>query len=78
MDGGFSFLIAVRLIRDNSKAVIGNYHTSLIGGDLIRFIGYGFFGLFALSAPGTDEPGSGFGPASGSELFYWVCLLVFF
>ena len=31
LDGGFSFLIAVRLIRDNWKAVIGNYHTSLIG-----------------------------------------------
>ena len=31
MDEGFSFLIAVRLIRDNWKAVIGNYPTSLIG-----------------------------------------------
>ena len=31
LDGGFSFLIAVRLIRDNWKAVIGNYPTSLIG-----------------------------------------------
>ena len=31
LDGGFSFLIAVRLIRDNWKAVIGNYLTSLIG-----------------------------------------------
>ena len=30
LDGGFSFLIAVRLIRDNWKAVIGNYPTSLI------------------------------------------------
>ena len=30
-DGGFSFLIAVRLIRDNWKAVIENYLTSLIG-----------------------------------------------
>ena len=30
LDGGFSFLIAVRLIRDNCKAVIGNYPTSLI------------------------------------------------
>ena len=28
---GFSFLIAVRLIRDNWKAVIENYPTSLIG-----------------------------------------------
>ena len=31
LDRGFSFLIAVRLIRDNWKAVIGNYPTSLIG-----------------------------------------------
>ena len=31
LDGGFSFLIAVRLIRDNWKAVIKNYPTSLIG-----------------------------------------------
>ena len=31
LDGGFSFLIAVKLIRDNWKAVIGNYPTSLIG-----------------------------------------------
>ena len=31
LDGGFSFLIAVRLIRDNWKAVIGNYPTFLIG-----------------------------------------------
>ena len=31
LDGGFSFLIPARLIRDNWKAVIGNYHTSLIG-----------------------------------------------
>ena len=31
----FSFLIVVRLIRDNYKAVIENYPTSLIGGDLI-------------------------------------------
>ena len=30
LDVGFSFLIAVRLIRDNWKAVIGNYPTSLI------------------------------------------------
>ena len=30
LDGGFSFLITVRLIRDNWKAVIGNYPTSLI------------------------------------------------
>ena len=30
LDGGFSFLIAVRLISDNWKAVIGNYLTSLI------------------------------------------------
>ena len=29
-DGGFSFLIVVRLIRDNWKAVIGNYPTFLI------------------------------------------------
>ena len=31
LDGGFSFLIAIRLIRDNWKVVIGNYLTSLIG-----------------------------------------------
>ena len=31
LDEGFSFLIAVRLIRDNWKAVIENYLTSLIG-----------------------------------------------
>ena len=30
LDERFSFLIAVRLIRDNWKAVIGNYPTSLI------------------------------------------------
>ena len=30
LDGGFSFLIAVRLIRDNWKAVLGNYHTFFI------------------------------------------------
>ena len=30
LDGGFSFLIAIRLIRDNWKAVIKNYPTSLI------------------------------------------------
>ena len=31
LDERFSFLIAVRLIRDNWKAIIGNYPTSLIG-----------------------------------------------
>ena len=31
MDWGFSFHIVVKLIRDNWKAVIGNYLTSLIG-----------------------------------------------
>ena len=31
LNEGFSFLIVVRLIRDNWKAVIGNYPTSLIG-----------------------------------------------
>ena len=31
LDGGFSFHITVRLIRDNWKVVIGNYPTSLIG-----------------------------------------------
>ena len=30
LDEGFSFLIAVRLIRDNWKVVIENYPTSLI------------------------------------------------
>ena len=33
LDGGFSFHIAVRLIRDSWKAVIGNYPTPL----LVRF-----------------------------------------
>ena len=59
----FSLLIVNRLIRDNYKAVIGNYSTSLIGGDAIRFIGYGVFGLFTLSALERDELGSRFGPA---------------
>ena len=31
LDGGFSFHIAVRLIRDNWKAVIGNYPNFHIG-----------------------------------------------
>ena len=31
LDEVFSFLIVVRLIRDNWKVVIGNYPTSLIG-----------------------------------------------
>ena len=31
LDGEFSFLIVVKLIRDNWKAVIGNYPNSLIG-----------------------------------------------
>ena len=31
LDDEFSFLIAVRLIRDNCKAVIENYPTSFIG-----------------------------------------------
>ena len=31
LDERFSFLIAVRLIRDNWKAITGNYPTSLIG-----------------------------------------------
>ena len=31
LDEGFSFFIAARLIRDNWKAVIENYATSLIG-----------------------------------------------
>ena len=31
LDRGFSFFIAVRLIRDNWKTVTGNYPTSLIG-----------------------------------------------
>ena len=31
LDGGFSFLIVVILIRDNWKAVIENYLTSFIG-----------------------------------------------
>ena len=31
LDVGFSFLIVVKLIRDNWKVVIGNYPTSFIG-----------------------------------------------
>ena len=31
LDGGFYFHIAVKLIRDKWKVVIGNYPTSLIG-----------------------------------------------
>ena len=31
LNGGFSFLIVVTLIRYNWKAIIGNYLTSLIG-----------------------------------------------
>ena len=31
LDEGFYFLIAVRLIRDNWKAIIENYPTSIIG-----------------------------------------------
>ena len=31
LDGGSSFLIVVRIIRDNQRAVIENYPTSLIG-----------------------------------------------
>ena len=31
LDERFSFLIVVRLIKDNWKAIIGNYSTSLIG-----------------------------------------------
>ena len=30
LDGGFFFIIAIKLIRDNWKSVIGNYPTSLI------------------------------------------------
>ena len=51
-----------------------NYSTSLIGGDLIRFIRYGLFGLSVLSALGMDELGSRFGPAPGVGPFYWACL----
>ena len=57
---------------------MGNYSTSLVGGDSIRFIGYRLFGLFALSALGSDELGSRFGPTSGVGQSYWACLLVFF
>ena len=70
LDERFSFLIALRLIRDNYKAVLMNYSTSLIGGDLIRFIRYGLFGLSVLSALGMDELGSRFGPAPGAGPFY--------
>ena len=38
LDGGFSFHIAVRLIRDNWKTVIGNYPTSLIGEICFDFV----------------------------------------
>ena len=51
-----------------------NYSTSLIGGDLIRFIRYGLFGLSVLSALGMDELGSRFGPVLGAGPFYWACL----
>ena len=74
LDERFYFLIAVRLIRDNYKAVIENFSTSLIGGDLIRFIRYGLFGLSVLSALGMDELDSRFGPAPGAGPFYWVYL----
>ena len=74
LEGRFSYFIAVRLIRDNKKAVIGNYPTSLIGGDLIRFIGYRLFGLSVLSALGMDELGSRFGPMLRAGPFYWACL----
>ena len=70
----FSFLIVVRLIRDNQKTVIGNYSTSPIGRDSIQFIGYGLFELFALSAFGRDELSSYFGSASETRPFYWACL----
>ena len=69
LDGRFSFLIALRLIRDNYKAVLENYSTSLIGGDLIRFIRYGLFGLSVLSAPGMDELGFRFGPRQEPDRF---------
>ena len=49
---------------------MGNYSTSLVGGDSIRFIGYGLFGLFTLSALRRDELGSRFGPASGAGPSY--------
>ena len=42
-----------------------NYSTSLICGDSIRFIGYGLFGLFALSALGRDELSSVLGLRQG-------------
>ena len=74
LDERFYFLIAVRLIRDNYKVVIENFSTSLIGGDLIRFIRYGLFGLSVLSALGMDELDSRFGPAPRAGPFYWVYL----
>ena len=74
LDEEFSFLIVVRLIGDNQKAVIRNYSTSLIGRDSIQFIGYELFGLFALSALGRDELSSHFGSALGTGPFYWACL----
>ena len=42
-----------------------NYSTSLVGGDSIRFIGYGLFRLFALSTLGRDELGSRLRQGSG-------------
>ena len=78
LDEAFSFLIDVRLIRDNSKAVVRNYSTSLIGGDSIRFITYGLFGLFALSTLERDELGSRFEPVAGAGPSFWAGLLVFF
>ena len=70
LDDGFSFLIAVRLIRDNYRVVIGNYPTSLIGENSIRFIGYELFGLFVLLVPRRDKLGSRFRPTLGPGPFY--------
>ena len=49
LDGGFSFLIAVRLIRDNWKAVIENYSTSLIGEIWFDLQDKQLFGIIKLS-----------------------------
>ena len=73
LDGGFSFLIVVRLIRDNWKTVIGNYPTSLIG-EILFDLQDGLFRLSALPALGEDELGSRFGPVVGAQAFYWACL----
>ena len=73
LDGGFSFHIAVRLIRDNWKAVIGNYPTSLIGEiwfdlqdrQLLEIILIPLLVRFGLIWFDLQDMGSCFGPLFG-------------